>query len=71
MPSLVDELRVQSGESLLVLQAFNDGWAQVRNDQKEVGLIPIDCFRAKGENLPEFMASKRVSSFFKTGSLLN
>jgi hypothetical protein len=70
VPTLHDELKVFPGESVVVLQAFDDGWAQVRNERKESGLIPIDCFREKGENVPAFLASKRVSSFFQSGSLL-
>ncbi|KAI0034624.1 hypothetical protein K488DRAFT_39334, partial [Vararia minispora EC-137] len=64
MPTLPDELMVILGESVLVLQAFDDGWVQVRNGRKTVGLIPLDCFREKDEDVPAFLASKRVSSFF-------
>ena len=64
-PTLVDELAVEVGEEVLVLQAFDDGWAQVRKGERgPKGLVPLDCFREHGENIPAFLASKRVSSFF-------
>jgi hypothetical protein len=57
---------------------FDDGWASVvkvpapgsgggNEDDASVadnrGLIPIDCLREAGQELPAFIASKRVSSY--------
>ncbi|KAI0322375.1 hypothetical protein OF83DRAFT_1049392 [Amylostereum chailletii] len=62
-PTMPDELLVIPGEEVVIIQAFDDGWAQVQNGRKEIGLIPFDCFRPRGEELPSFLASKRVSSY--------
>lgn len=65
VPTLSDELAVEVGEVVAVVQAYDDGWAKVRKDgQETVGLIPLDCFRAKGEDMPAFLASKRISSIY-------
>ncbi|EIM80450.1 uncharacterized protein STEHIDRAFT_68168 [Stereum hirsutum FP-91666 SS1] len=65
VPTLSDELAVEVGELVTVVQAYDDGWAKVRKDgQETVGLIPLDCFRAKGEDVPAFLASKRISSIY-------
>jgi len=64
-PTLGDELVVEVGDLVSVIQAFDDGWARVRKQSDgSKGLIPIDCFRQNGEELPAFLASKRVSSFY-------
>jgi len=31
------------------------------------GLIPVDCFRQVGEDIPAFLAGKRVSSYEHSG----
>lgn len=68
-PNLHDEIGVSLGDEVIVLQAFDDGWVQIRNVNKDVGLIPLDCFRAEGQDPATFLASKRVSSFFQAGFL--
>ena len=68
-PSLHDEIGVSPGDEVIVLQAFDDGWVQIRNVKKNVGLIPLDCFRPDGQDTAAFLASKRVSSFFQAGFL--
>ncbi|KAJ8508497.1 hypothetical protein ONZ45_g9236 [Pleurotus djamor] len=66
-PTLDDELGVGPGDKVRVVQSFDDGWAfvekMVNNDQTYSGLIPIDCMRAENQDLPTFLASKRVSSY--------
>lgn len=72
-PTLGDELSVSVGDSVTVLGIFDDGWAYVEklrkdkesrvSDQSQSGLIPIDCLRDAGLDVPEFLAAKRVSSF--------
>ena len=68
-PSLHDEIGVSPGDEVIVLQAFDDGWVQIRNVNKDVGLIPLDCSRPEGQDTAAFLASKRVSSFFQAGFL--
>ncbi|KDQ62736.1 hypothetical protein JAAARDRAFT_121248 [Jaapia argillacea MUCL 33604] len=70
-PTLTDELPVAKGEHVHVLKVYDDGWAMVEKIDQEPpsekplprGLIPVDCFRALGEELPAFLATKRVSSY--------
>ena len=73
-----DELTVSVGEYVRILTTFDDGWAYVvkvptpgsgggdKDDDSAFdnkGLIPIDCLRGPGQDLPAFIASKRVSSY--------
>jgi hypothetical protein len=63
-PTLGDELAVEPGESVRVAKVFDDGWAYVEKIGTDVGgLIPIDCMRNAGQDLPAFLAAKRVSSY--------
>ncbi|KAI0064101.1 hypothetical protein BV25DRAFT_1801013 [Artomyces pyxidatus] len=68
-PAREDELGVEEGELITVMEAFDDGWAQVKKKVNgATGLIPIDCFRETGDDLPAFLASKRVSSYVEGGA---
>jgi len=68
VPTLDDELGVTPGDSVHVVKVFDDGWAYVEKvGSGAKGLIPVDCMRGAGENLPAFLASKRVSSFIGDG----
>ncbi|KAL5524561.1 hypothetical protein ACEPAF_9701 [Sanghuangporus sanghuang] len=71
LPTLADELRVQRGDAIRVLQVFDDGWIQVEKisetsgtetttSANERGLIPVDCLREADEPLPDFLASRRT-----------
>ncbi|KAG6888116.1 hypothetical protein C0995_010625 [Termitomyces sp. Mi166 len=76
-----DELTVTIADSVKVLRLFNDGWALVeklpsfeeilakegKNIRRVQGLIPIDCFRAAGQDLSSFFSEKRVSSALYQG----
>ena len=65
VPTLGDELAVKRGDQIRVLQCFDDGWAQIEKlETGETGLIPVDCLREAGEELPEFLAARRVSSYY-------
>jgi hypothetical protein len=67
-PTLDDEMSVMPGNSVRVVKAFDDGWAYVEMvGTTAKGLIPIDCMREAGEELPAFLASKRVSSYYGEG----
>lgn len=65
VPTLEDELAVKRGDQIRVLQCFDDGWAQIEKlETGEAGLIPVDCLREAGEELPDFLAARRVSSYY-------
>ena len=64
LPAMEDEMAVAPGEAVRILRRFDDGWAvaeKVAGGQQ--GLIPIDCLRAPEEELPAFLAKKRISSY--------
>lgn len=77
MPTLEDELIVVAGDRVRILQPFDDGWILVQKvpppvdrkgkgrevDEFDQGLIPIDCLRDGDQDLPEFIAQQRVSSY--------
>lgn len=44
IPSLPDELPISSGETLRVVEVFDDGWAECMNRNGEVGMVPLECF---------------------------
>ena len=57
------ELAVARGDEVRVIETFADGWMAVEKvPGGESGLIPIDCLREAGEDLPAFLASRRISS---------
>ena len=75
MPTLSDELPVVIGDRVKVIKVFDDGWAMVQKivedtkssaakNRPQSGLIPIDCMRAVGQDLPAFLSEKRVSSTY-------
>lgn len=64
VPTMHDELPVVPGDSIRVIRIFDDGWAMVEKlGGLGEGLIPVDCLRAAGEQLPSFITSKRLSSY--------
>ncbi|KAG1728506.1 uncharacterized protein EDB91DRAFT_1060542 [Suillus paluster] len=74
--TLDDELSVAPGDKVCVLNVFDDGWVFVEkqssfSNHAEKGLIPVDCLRAAGQALPEFLAQKRVSSYGVDPNQLN
>jgi hypothetical protein len=72
VPTLDDELAVIPGDSVSVVKVFDDGWAYVEKigSAGARGLIPIDCMRDAGEDLPAFLASKRISSYYGTDEVV-
>jgi hypothetical protein len=73
--TLGDEMSVAIGDKVKVIRSFDDGWALVERvsegvdaattqGKKKPGLIPIDCMRAIGQDLPTFLYEKRVSSTY-------
>ncbi|KZP18940.1 hypothetical protein FIBSPDRAFT_744715 [Athelia psychrophila] len=62
-PTLEDETAGIPGDRVRVVRVFDDGWAFIENVATlSRGLIPIDCLREAGEELPAFLTSKRISS---------
>lgn len=67
-PTLDDEISVTQGDKVLVLKVFDDGWAYIEKQcefspYNKKGLIPVDCLREAGQDLPAFLAQKRVTSY--------
>lgn len=48
VPTLPDELAISTGETLKVLQEFDDGWSECMNSGGEVGMVPLECFGRQG-----------------------
>lgn len=74
-PTRDDELGVSVEDTVKILRIFDDGWALVERvpgpddapprtgteTPLQAGLIPLDCFRLPGQDLPSFFSEKRVS----------
>ncbi|KIK60815.1 hypothetical protein GYMLUDRAFT_118329, partial [Collybiopsis luxurians FD-317 M1] len=43
VPNLLDELTILHGESLDVLQEFDDGWVLCVNGRGEKGMVLLEC----------------------------
>jgi hypothetical protein len=43
IPSLPDELSIRMGETVRVLEEYDDGWALCANAQGERGMVPLEC----------------------------
>ncbi|KAG8934763.1 hypothetical protein FRC01_000444 [Tulasnella sp. 417] len=56
VPSLPDELSIQTGEQVRIISKYDDGWAHVerlRSGAGENGVVPMDCLEAvSGGNAP-------------------
>ena len=76
VPTLEDEVGVEPGEQVRILQLYDDGWTKVEKvksletskgkekmTEAETGLIPIDCLREPGVDLPTFIDKKRISGY--------
>lgn len=44
VPTLPDELSISTGETLKVLQEYDDGWAECMTLSGQVGMVPVECF---------------------------
>ena len=70
-PTLDDELAVVPGDSVRIVKTFDDGWAYIEKiGTSAKGLIPVDCLRDAGQDLPTFIASKRISSYISEDSVM-
>ncbi|KAF8447761.1 hypothetical protein L210DRAFT_3527126 [Boletus edulis BED1] len=43
VPTLPDELSITTGERILVLEQYDDGWDLCANVRGERGMVPRDC----------------------------
>ncbi|KAH9847911.1 hypothetical protein C2E23DRAFT_689877, partial [Lenzites betulinus] len=70
VPTMGDEMAVVPGDTLRILRRFDDGWAYAERCASGArGLVPIDTLRAVEEELPAFLAKKRISSYGARGSV--
>ncbi|KAF8896837.1 hypothetical protein CPB85DRAFT_1458651 [Mucidula mucida] len=58
IPSLPDELSISMGETVQILQEFDDGWAMCANGGGERGMVPLECLNKAGGST----SGKRESS---------
>ncbi|KAI0631969.1 hypothetical protein C8Q77DRAFT_890897 [Trametes polyzona] len=64
VPTMDDEVAVSPGQQVRILRRFDDGWAYAELlGSGTRGLIPIDTLRPVEEDLPAFLAKKRLSSY--------
>lgn len=77
MPTLADELPVTTGETVFIVEAFDDGWASCTNSRGQCGVVPLECLQSmarkpRGQLLAQqqqqqggdWRTSKRVSSLY-------
>lgn len=70
VPNLPDELSITAGETIRVLNEYDDGWALCANERGEQGVVPVECFvRARpsngqypGQGTGDWRMSRRASS---------
>ncbi|KAL0581239.1 hypothetical protein V5O48_000827 [Marasmius crinis-equi] len=43
VPSMADELSIETGDTIRVLQEYDDGWALCLNSQGMQGMVPLEC----------------------------
>ncbi|KAK7690123.1 hypothetical protein QCA50_006772 [Cerrena zonata] len=64
VPTMSDEMAVAPGDQVRVRRRFDDGWAYAEKLSGNArGLFPIDCLRMQDQDLPAFLAAKRLSSY--------
>ena len=68
VPSLPDELSIQTGEQVRVINRFDDGWAHVERTRSgagaENGVVPVECL----ETLPLFTLESATASIASGGT---
>lgn len=61
IPTLPDELSLKMGETLRVLNEYDDGWALCANRMGEQGMVPLDCLD-RSEEVQDHRHSGRIAS---------
>ncbi|EJD53123.1 hypothetical protein AURDEDRAFT_180696 [Auricularia subglabra TFB-10046 SS5] len=77
MPTLADELPVTTGETVFIVEAFDDGWASCSNSRGQCGVVPLECLQSMArkprdqllaqqqqQQGGDWRTSKRVSSLY-------
>jgi len=73
LPTLPDELHIQQGETVEIVNAFDDGWALCLNSHGEKGVVPLECLLRSGNkdeltgqegDRSQWRLSKRASSLY-------
>ena len=73
IPNLPDELSVTVGETIRVLNSYDDGWALCVNSRNEQGVVPLECLNVGntppsapgqylGQGTGDWRMSRRASS---------
>ncbi|KAK0463626.1 uncharacterized protein EV420DRAFT_1099775 [Desarmillaria tabescens] len=70
IPSLPDELPISNGETVRIMQEFDDGWALCVNGREEQGMVPLECLErltptsGAPATAPDLRKSARESSLY-------
>lgn len=74
IPTLPDELSIAMGESVRVLNEYDDGWALCINNRNEQGVVPLECLDRNsapsrpgqylGQGTGDWRMSRRASSLY-------
>ena len=69
VPSLPDELPITNGETLQIIQEFDDGWALCVKADGSEGMVPMECLVIEGGLTPPraMYSARRVSSLSASG----
>jgi hypothetical protein len=73
IPNLPDELSITVGETVRVMNAYDDGWALCINSRHEQGVVPLECLdrgnavpgapgQYLGQGTGDWRMSRRASS---------
>jgi len=63
IPTLPDELGIGMGETLCVLEKYDDGWTLCLNQRGEKGMVPLECFHKGEASDQDAWRSPGISSF--------
>ncbi|EEB98966.1 hypothetical protein MPER_01432, partial [Moniliophthora perniciosa FA553] len=64
IPNMDDELWITTGETIKVLQDYDDGWALCENAQMQRGMVPLECLDDPGgkrESRPNLSRASSLS----------
>jgi hypothetical protein len=62
IPTLPDELGIGVGDTLRVLEKYDDGWTLCLNQRGEKGMVPLECFDSRVALDHDAWRSSRISS---------